>query len=133
MSDGNRFSRVSVLIVDDNDTTRAMLRAILRTEGLNVIGEARDGDTAIELVRKQRPGLVCLDVMMPSIGGIEVLTRIKTEQPDIRVLMISGSTDRDTVKAAIDGGANGYLVKPFNSARVMAAIGVALSRSRSSS
>ncbi|WP_223871563.1 response regulator [Candidatus Dactylopiibacterium carminicum] len=122
-----------MLIVDDNDTTRAMLRAILRTEGLNVIGEARDGDTAIELVRKQRPGLVCLDVMMPSIGGIEVLTRIKTEQPDIRVLMISGSTDRDTVKAAIDGGANGYLVKPFNSARVMAAIGVALSRSRSSS
>jgi two-component system chemotaxis response regulator CheY len=122
MSIVNRFANVSVVIIDDNDTTRAMLRSILRSEGIEVVGEAKDGDTGVALVRKLRPSLLCLDVMMPNVSGIEVLSQIKAEMPDVRVLMVTGSTDRDTVQAAIQGGACGYLVKPFNGAKVVAAI-----------
>lgn len=122
MSGTSYLSSVSVVIIDDNDTTRAMLRAILRAEGVEVVGEAKDGASGIALVRKLMPKLVCLDVMMPEISGLEVLGQIRTEHPDVRVLMVTGSTDRETVQAAIQGGASGYLVKPFNGAKVVAAI-----------
>lgn len=128
MTDQNRFAGVSVIIVDDNDTTRAMLRAILRAEGVEVVGEAKDGATGLALIRKLRPVMVCLDVMMPDMTGIEVLAQLKLELPDVRVLMVTGSTDRDTVQAAIQGGARGYLVKPFNGAKVIAAVEAATGR-----
>ncbi len=124
----NRFADVNVIVVDDNDTTRAMLRAIMRAEGIEVIGEAKDGASGLAMIRKLRPNLVCLDVMMPEVDGLEILTQIKAEMPDIRVLMITGSTDRETVQAAVQGGANGYLVKPFNGAKVILAVERALGR-----
>lgn len=128
MSGTNYLSGVSVVIIDDNDTTRAMLRAILRAEGIDVVGESKDGATGITLVRKLSPRLVCLDVMMPEMSGLEVLSQIRSEQPEVRVLMVTGSTDRETVQAAIEGGASGYLVKPFNGAKVVAAIEQAVFR-----
>ncbi|MBS1210239.1 MAG: Response regulator receiver [Proteobacteria bacterium] len=130
MREANRFANVSVVIIDDNDTTRAMLRAVLRSEGIEVVAEAKDGTAGVAAVRKLRPTLVCLDVMMPEVGGIEVLSQIKNEMPDVRVLMVTGSTDRDTVQAAIQGGASGYLVKPFNSAKVIASVEIALDRKK---
>lgn len=128
MSGHNRFADVRVIVVDDNDTTRAMLRAIMRSEGIEVVGEAKDGNSGLVMIRKLQPNLVCLDVMMPDVGGIEILTQIKAEMPNTRVLMITGSTDRETVQAAVQGGANGYLVKPFNGAKVIAAVEKALGR-----
>lgn len=128
MMSGNRFADVRVIVVDDNDTTRAMLRAILRAEGIEVVGEAKDGTSGLAMIRKLQPNLVCLDVMMPDVGGIEILTQVKAEQPGTRVLMITGSTDRETVQAAVQGGANGYLVKPFNGAKVIAAVEKSLGR-----
>lgn len=122
----NRFADVRVIVVDDNDTTRAMLRAIMRAEGIEVAGEAKDGISGLVMIRKLQPNLVCLDVMMPEVGGIEILAQIKAEMPNTRVLMITGSTDRETVQAAVQGGANGYLVKPFNGAKVIAAVEKAL-------
>jgi two-component system, chemotaxis family, chemotaxis protein CheY len=124
----NRFADVSAVVVDDNDTTRAMLRAIMRAEGIEVVGEAKDGVSGLTMIRKLHPNLVCLDVMMPEVDGIEILTQLKAEMPDIRVLMITGSTDRETVQAAVQGGANGYLVKPFNGAKVILAVERALGR-----
>lgn len=131
MTEQNRFGDVRVIIVDDNDTTRAMLRAIMRSEGIEVIGEAKDGASGMEMIRRQTPNLVCLDVMMPDVDGIEILSRIKEERPELRVLMITGSTDRETVQAAVKGGANGYLVKPFNGAKVIASVAQALGRKMS--
>ena len=130
MSTSNRFDRVSVVVIDDNDTTRAMLRAILRSEGISVIGEAHDGQAGLEMIRKLQPTLVCLDVMMPQLSGIEVLAKIREESPATRVLMVTGSTDRDTVQAAIQGGVSGYIVKPFNGAKVISAVQVALAKKR---
>jgi two-component system chemotaxis response regulator CheY len=126
MSNENSLKGLSVLVVDDNDTTRAMLRGILRHEGADVVAEAKDGPSAIAACQKFKPKLVCLDVLMPNSNGVDVLKEIRGEQPEIRVLMITGSADRETVKAAIQGGASGYVVKPFNAARVVDAVRQAL-------
>ncbi|MEC5400167.1 response regulator [Uliginosibacterium sp. H1] len=116
----------TVVVVDDNDTTRAMLRGILRQDGLDVIGEAKDGESALQVVRRLKPALVCLDVQMPGSNGLEVLQTIKAELPSVRVLMVTGATERETVQAAIAGGASGYVVKPFNAANVTTAVRRAL-------
>jgi two-component system, chemotaxis family, chemotaxis protein CheY len=124
MSD--KLSGISAVIADDNDTTRAMLRGILRQEGIEVIGEAKDGPSAVAMVRKFAPKVLCLDVNMPNGSGLDALKQIKADHPATRVLMVTGSTDRDTVQAAIAGGASGYVVKPFNAAKVLAAVTQAL-------
>jgi two-component system chemotaxis response regulator CheY len=105
--------------VDDNEVIRMALRAILRQAGFNVVGEARDGEAVIELVEKLGPDLVCLDVMMPGRSGLEVLTELRERFPALKVLMITGLSDRDTVTTVVDQGAVGMVLKPFNSARVV--------------
>ncbi|MEC5386332.1 response regulator [Uliginosibacterium sp. H3] len=126
MSNTAGLKGLTVLIVDDNDTTRAMLRGILRHEGAEVVGEAKDGPGAIAACDKLKPKLVCLDVLMPNSNGVDVLKEIRKTQLDVRVLMITGSADRETVQASIRGGASGYVVKPFNAARVVDAVRQAL-------
>lgn len=120
--------RISAIVIDDNDTTRAMLRSVLRHDGIDVVAEAKDGVSGVVLVRKLKPQLVCLDVSMPQVSGIEVLAQIRAEFPEIKVLMVTGATDRETVQAAIKGGASGYLMKPFNATKVLAAVEMALGR-----
>jgi len=108
-----------IIVVDDNEVIRMALRAILRQAGFNVVGEARDGEAVIELVEKLGPDLVCLDVMMPGRSGLEVLTELRERFPALKVLMITGLSDRDTVTTVVDQGAVGMVLKPFNSARVV--------------
>lgn len=121
---------ITVVLVDDNDMTRTMLRGILRQEGIDVVGEAKDGKTALEVVKRTRPTLVCLDVLMPVEGGIEALKKIKADHPEVKVLMITGSTERETVQSALSNGASGYVVKPFNATKVLAAIRQALGQTK---
>lgn len=118
--------RPTVLIVDDNDVTRSLLRSIVRLEGYEVIGEARDGEQGLEMALRLMPNAICLDVVMPKRNGLEVLGDIRAKLPNMPVVMITGSADRETVQAAIKAGANGFIVKPFNQARVHDALAAAL-------
>lgn len=111
--------RASVLIVDDNDLMRTLLRGILRGEEYDVAGEARNGAAAVEMSERLKPDIVCLDVMMPEMDGLEALQAIKAAQPDISVVMISGNASADNVREALAQGAAGFIVKPFNAARVI--------------
>ena len=123
----------SILIVDDNGTMRALLRGILRSDETSeyvVVGEASDCETALEQALKLRPDIICLDIIMPKGNGLEVLKRIRTELPRTVVLMVSSSHDSATVKAAVDGGASGYIVKPFNSSTVLNVVKQAVEKSR---
>ena len=113
----------SVAIVDDNDMTRALLRGILRQNNYEVAGEAKDGEGALNLLDRIQPDVVCLDVNMPKSGGLEVLPQIREKWPKVAVLMITAATDRETVQSAIEGGACGYVVKPFNAAKVLDTLG----------
>lgn len=111
-----------VVIVDANESIRMVRHAIVRQAGLQVVGEARDGNGALEVIERCNPDLVCLDVLTPGRDGIEVLGELKRRRPRVRVLMITGKVDRETVETMIREGASGIVVKPFNAARVIETI-----------
>jgi two-component system chemotaxis response regulator CheY len=111
--------RTSVLIVEDNDIMRSVLRGILRSHDYNVVGEARNGNAAVEMAERLKPDIICLDVLMPEKNGLEALIEIKAARPEVHIVMVTGNADPDTVQEAIMNGAAGFIVKPFNAARVL--------------
>jgi len=119
-----------ILIADDNAVMRAVLRAMLREEGYDVVGEAADGAAAVDLARRLVPDIVCLDIVMPKADGLQALQEIRAAQPNAVVLMISGKADRESVEAAVAGGAFGYILKPFNAARVIETMKKAAARAQ---
>lgn len=121
-----------VLIADDNAVLRAVLRSMLRNEGYDVVGEAGDGTAAVQLVAKLKPDIVCLDIVMPGIDGLQVLQEIKEALPETVVLMVSGNADRESIETAVARGAFGYIIKPFNAARVVEIMKKATARARAS-
>ncbi|WP_298393144.1 response regulator [uncultured Azonexus sp.] len=125
-----RKNRVSVVIVDDNDMMRTILRGILRGEEYDVVGEARNGALAVEVVERMKPDIVCMDVLMPEKNGLEAMIEIKQSLPETEFIMITGSADPETVQDAIMNGAGGFIVKPFNAARVLDALKKAATRVR---
>ncbi len=108
-----------VLLVDDNDLMRTLLRGILRSESCQVVGEAKNGLIALDLIERVLPDVVFLDVMMPEMDGLEALQNIKEKHPGIRVIMITGNPSVENVQESIQGGASGFIVKPFNTAKVL--------------
>lgn len=110
---------ISVLIVDDNDMTRETLRVILRSDDYNVIGEATDGDVALEMVSRLKPNIVLLDVIMPKVSGIEALKSIRLISSDVTILMVTANKDQETVSEAVKAGISGYIIKPFNAKKVL--------------
>ncbi|MBC3875666.1 response regulator [Undibacterium flavidum] len=110
---------ISVLIVDDNDMTRETLRVILRHDGYNVVGEAHDGDSALEAATRLKPDIILLDVVMPKVSGIEALKSIRMIMQDVFVLMVTANKDQDTVSEVVKSGISGYIIKPFNAKKVL--------------
>lgn len=111
--------RTSIVIADDNDMMRSILRGMLRGEEYDVIGEARNGQQAVDIVDRLKPEIVCMDVMMPEKNGIEALCEIKAANPDVEVIMVTSNSDPDTVQESIQNGACAFIIKPFNAARVL--------------
>lgn len=116
MNSKDKLARV--VVVDDDTLMREVLKALLRDEGFSVVGEARDGQSALTVVDRVRPDIVCLDVNMPGMTGIDVLKNIRSSYPDVRVVMISGDSTMGTVREAVGLGAMGYIIKPFTGGRV---------------
>jgi len=121
----------TVIIADDDQIIRDLLRAILRKAGLQVVAEISTGNRAIAAYKTHRPEIVCLDINMPGMSGLEVLHAIREMSADAIVILISGQTTQDNITQAIEGKADGVIVKPFNSARVTEEIGRALRRRQS--
>lgn len=119
-----------VLIVDDNDLMRALLRGMLRAERCEVVGEARNGHAAVEMTEQLKPEVVFLDVMMPEMDGLEALTAIKAAHPEVKVIMVTGDASPHNVHEAIAHDASGFIVKPFNAGRVMDSLYHALGKSK---
>lgn len=110
---------ISILIVDDNDMTRETLRVILRSDDYNVVGEATDGDVALDLATKLKPDIILLDVVMPKVSGLEALRSIRMVLPDVFILMVTANKDQETVTEAVKSGISGYIIKPFNAKKVL--------------
>jgi two-component system, chemotaxis family, chemotaxis protein CheY len=117
----------SIVIVEDNPVIRELLRGLIKQDDqLTVVGETASGETAIELAKNLNPDLVCLDVMLPGIGGLEVLRAIRTANPNIRVILVTGHATPDVVQGALKAGASGFVVKPFNAKKLLQTIHGAL-------
>ena len=100
-----------VLLADDHALFRAGLASLLKAWGMDVVGQAADGDEAIELTRRLEPELVLMDVGMSPCNGLEATRVIKTELPDVKVIIVTVSEDDQDLFEAIKSGAEGYLLK----------------------
>jgi two-component system, response regulator PdtaR len=116
-----------VVIAEDEALIRLDLAEMLAEEGYVVVGEAGDGEKAVEVVEELRPDLVVLDVKMPKLDGISAAARI-AEQRIAPVVILTAFSQRDLVDRARDAGAMAYLVKPFEKSDLVPAIEMARSR-----
>jgi two-component system chemotaxis response regulator CheY len=114
-----------VLVVDDAAFMRMLLRDILSLGGYDV-HEAVDADDAVTRYFELRPDVVTMDVTMPGRDGIDAVRRIIERDPEARIIIVSALGDTEIVRAALDAGAFGYLVKPFQPDNVLALVQGAL-------
>lgn len=104
--------KVRVAIADDNDGVRTLLEVLIGLDGrLQLVGTAADGHEAIELVTETRPDVILLDLSMPVLDGLEVLTSLREHHPKTRVVVYSGFSGAEIQAAAFEAGARDYLVK----------------------
>src|SRR5919198_3849280 len=101
----------SILIVDDHPLTREALGGLLAQHGFSVVGQAADGEEAIDLARRLQPELVLLDLSMPGLDGLGALPRIRDAAPECEVVVLTASGTEENLLSAIRGGAAGYLLK----------------------
>ncbi len=103
---------IKILIVDDYAVVRHGLRALINTAPtMTIVGEAVDGHTAVQLTRELQPDVIVMDLLMPGLNGIEAIKAITQENPQARVVVLTGCGDELMVRAALDAGAQGYLLK----------------------
>lgn len=126
-ADEKSVARKRVVIAEDEALIRMDLAEMLQEEGYEVVGQAGDGERAVELAAEHRPDLVILDVKMPVLDGISAAERIGAQKIS-PVLMLTAFSQRELVERARDAGAMAYLVKPFSKADLVPAIEMATSR-----
>jgi NarL family two-component system response regulator LiaR len=114
---------IRVLVVDDHVIVRRGIRALLATEeGIEVVGEAQDGQDALERIGAVRPDVILLDLLMPRMDGIEVTRRVIAHDPQARILVLTSFAADDKVFPAIKAGALGYLLKDTGPGELVRAI-----------
>jgi len=102
---------VRILIADDHSLFRDGLRSLLQAEGHEIAGEAKNGKEAVQLARELKPDLVLMDVQMPELDGIGATKLIVTENPSMKVVILTASEEETKLFDAIKSGAQGYLLK----------------------
>jgi NarL family two-component system response regulator LiaR len=114
---------IRVLIADDHAIVREGLRALISTEpGMELLGEAADGEETVRLAKALRPDVILLDLMMPRKDGLAAIRDLKEQNSDVRVLVLTSFADDDKVFGAIKTGALGYLLKDSAPQEVLRAI-----------
>jgi two-component system response regulator NreC len=106
------MARIRVLIADDHAIVREGVRMILaREDDIEVVGEAGDGEQAMQLVAERQPDVVIMDISMPGMGGIEATRRIRAQHPQVQVLVLTMHEDETYVFQLLRAGAAGYVLK----------------------
>lgn len=126
-SEGEQVTTHRVLVAEDDSLIRMDLIEMLREEGYEVVGEAPNGQVAVELTEQLTPDLVIMDVKMPIRDGIDAASEI-AEKKLAPVVMLTAFSQREFIEKARDAGTMAYLVKPFTKADLVPAIEVAVSR-----
>ncbi len=119
----NGVPSLTVLIVDDHDLFAESVQAFLSTEsGIAVVGRAANGEQGTRLAAEMRPDVVLMDISMPVMDGFEATRRIRAEDDDVAVLMLTGSNARADVDRAREAGAAAYVTKDRIAAELIEAI-----------
>lgn len=108
----------TILIVDDAEFMRVMLRDICSDMKLEVVGEAADGAQAVTMYGDLSPDLVLMDITMPNLDGTEALQQILAQDPTAQIVMITAMGQKEQVLTAIKSGARDFIIKPFDQERV---------------
>ncbi len=111
-----------VLVADDASFMRQMIREIVEAEGHEVVGEASDGDEAIEEFKRLHPDVVTMDIVMPRRSGIDAVKGIIEMDPGARIVMCSALGQETLVQEALQAGAKDFIVKPFKPDSVISKI-----------
>ncbi len=121
---------VSVVLVDDHTMLRQGLRRALEAEGIEVLGEAANGEEGIGVVLATRPDVVLMDVSMPKVDGIEATRRLVAAESGLRIVMLTMHIDREVFDSALKAGAVGYVTKDSSISEVVEAIRIAANGDR---
>lgn len=121
MKDNEQIIRV--VLADDHAVVRKGIREFLEEDpAIRIVAEASDGEEAIALVAREKPDVAVFDIQMPKLNGIEATRRVKKEFPHTRVLMLTAYDDDPYIFAALQAGANGYLLKTARSDELVHAV-----------
>ncbi len=119
----SNIENIRILIADDHAIVREGLRTLIAAKpGLELVGEAADGNEAVLLARTVEPDVILLDMMMPHKDGLAAIEEIKAESPEARILVLTSFSDDEKVFAAIKAGALGYLLKDSSPQQLIQAI-----------
>ena len=118
-----------VLVVDDDEAIRTALERALRLEGF-AVQVAEDGLRALELVEESRPGVIVLDVVMPNLSGITVVSRLRARGNDVPICVLSARDEVQDRVAGLEAGADDYVTKPFGLAELRSRIRAVLRRAQ---
>lgn len=108
-----------VLVVDDAAFMRLTIKTMLEKNGFSVIGEAENGEEALEKYKELRPDLITMDISMPKMTGIEAVKALINYDKNTRIVMISAMGQEAMVREAIISGAKGFVVKPFKEEHII--------------
>src|SRR5690606_37264583 len=117
------MDRIRIIVTDDHRLMREGLSAMMAHEDdMEVIGEAANGEEAINLVRERQPDIVLMDILMPGMNGLEAARWIQEVDPHVRVIVISMEVSKEYVTAAIKSGVDGYLPKNIGKSDLLSAV-----------
>jgi DNA-binding NarL/FixJ family response regulator len=117
------MSSIRVLIADDHAILRDGVRALLAlSEDITVVGEAANGQQAVELARSLSPDVILMDIAMPGLGGLEATLEIRKENPQAKILVLTQYEDREYIRRFLKAGVSGYVLKKAAGAELTAAI-----------
>lgn len=117
-----------IMIVDDSNFARKMMKDILVSEGYEIIGEFESGSASVEEYTRLKPDLVTMDIIMHEMNGLDALEQILSIDPNARVIIVSFMNNIDFIKKALQNGALDFVTKPFSRERLVEAVKKALSQ-----
>lgn len=117
-----QYSDIKVVIVDDSDFSRSLIRKMLTEEGINIVGEANGAEAALTVINEKKPNIVITDIVMPEISGIELTEKITQKYEEISVIVISSLSQEHIVLDAISAGASDFIAKPIQKQQLLDSI-----------
>lgn len=110
---------MKVVIVDDSDFSRSIIRKMLTEAGIEIVGEASSAETALSVIKEKKPNIVITDIVMPEISGIELTEKITKDYDEIYVIVVSSLSQEHVVLEAISAGASDFIAKPIQKQQLL--------------